>query len=180
MASLPRLVALLIGIIAGLSSVVAQRHLKWADKGDSLLHIGSLQESLVAYERSFRMRKNSRAAFGIGECKDGLDVDGASSWYRQAIDLAKREYTSSRMVQEKVACILRIGYAHQRLGEHEQAIEWFARDNCKGRLVYLEMGRSFMALVNYTEALQALKTYERYYPGGAADLITECERALGN
>jgi len=107
-------------------------------------------------------------------------VDGADSWYQKAVLLAKEEYTHSRKAMEKLACMHRVAYAYQRLGEHEQAIVWFSKDTCKGRVVYLEMGRSFMALGNYAEALRSLKTYERFFPGSATDLIEECERALGN
>jgi|GEM_PF-6962136 len=177
---LDRLVVLMTWLLLGLPQVQAQRFQKWAVRGDSLLRTGETPEALGAYERSFRIRTNSQAAFGIAECyRGGMDIGSDSLWYRKAVLLSKQEYTDNDRAQEKIAALYRIAYAYQRLDEHEEAVKWFSKDNCHGRAVYLDIGRSLMALKDYPAALEAFRKYDLYFPGRRTEFIQECEQVMG-
>lgn len=170
---------LLVFAVLSLHPAVAQRQRKFAVQGDSLLASGRVQEALVAYERSFKARETSRGAYGIAECHSSLTSIADTTWYRTALNLAKHEYAKAEKAIDKRDALYRMAYCHQRLGEHQQALKWFGNMSCKDRHADVEIGRTYMAMGCYTEALVALERSAARFPDEASTLIEECKKALG-
>lgn len=170
-------IVLVVGLLA-FQHATAQRHARAANLGDSLLSLGRTQEALRAYERSFKARKTSRAAFGIGECNRALGSPTDTTWFRKALVLAGKEYSRAERVSLKVSSIYQMAYCHQRLGEHEAAMKWFSNLACKDKSAYLEIARSLMVLGRYEEALVTLDHIADRYPVESKALMDECQRAL--
>ncbi len=166
-------------VLGTLHPALAQRYLKFAVQGDSLLANRSTSEALLAYERSFKARETSRSAYGIAECQRSMRSALDTIWYRTSLDLAKHEYVKAQRAADKWDCLYRMAYCHQRLGEHEQALKWFSNISCKDRHAYVEIARSLMALGRYDEALSTLGHCVGRYPVESKALIELCNQALG-
>ncbi len=166
-------------VLFAIQPVLAQRYLKFAVQGDSLLGSGRAEEALAAYERSFKSRETSRSAYGIAECHSSLTSTPDTTWYRTALNLAKHEYVKANRASDKWDCLYQMAYCHQKLGEYEEALKWFSNASCDDGHAYVEIARSLIAMGRYDEALSTLGHCVERYPEESKALTEECNKALG-